>query len=260
MKESNGLVRFIESNIFQNAILILIGINAVVLALESIPEAKAYFGDLLLEVDKFILWIFVVELVVRIVALGPRFFRDPWNIFDFAIVAVSFLSTAGLSALRAFRVFRVLRVLSAVPRLRLVVNALLAALPGVGWVGLLLLVILFVSAVVATQLFGPRFPDQFGDLFISMFTLFQVMTLEGWPDLANTVVAEIPWAWLFFVVYILVATLTMLNLFVAIIISAMENEAKGDESEPDRESLMLEEIRLMREQMNELQRKLEAKQ
>jgi len=189
-------------------------------------------------------------------AHGPSLFRDPWNLFDFFVAAISFLSIAGLSALRAFRVFRVLRVLLAVPRLRMVVRVLLEALPGVIWVGFLLLVILFVSAVIATHLFGAKFPEQFGDLFISIFTLFQVMTLEGWPDLANSVITEIPYAWIFFVIYIIVAALTMLYLLVAIIISAMENVTA--QSRPTNEGLdnLISEIRAMRQQIDLLEKKL----
>ncbi|MGI9571425.1 MAG: ion transporter [Desulfobulbia bacterium] len=256
MESSNALARFTEGRNFQAFILVLIGLNAIVLALEAVPSAKSYFGDTLTQIDTIILWIFVAEIVLRLIAFGPAFFRDPWNIFDFSVVAVSFLSTAGLSALRAFRVFRVLRVLSAVPRLRMVVRALLEALPGVMWVGLLLLVILFVSAVIATHLFGHKFPEQFGNLFISMFTLFQVMTLEGWPDLANSVLKEIPYAWIFFVVYILVATLTMLNLFVAIIVSAMENETAESGVTNESIDVLTGEIRVLRQQVELLEKRL----
>jgi len=254
------LQRFVDHPWFQNTILGVIILNALVLGLEAIPEARAAVGHgLLLGIDYVILWIFVAEIVLRMAAHRLRFFTDAWSLFDLAVVAVSLLAVSGLQALRAFRVFRVLRVLSALPRLRSVMNALLDSIPGIAWVGAILVIILFVAAVIATKLFGESFPEMFGDLFVSMFTLFTIMTLEGWPDKAERVIDVYPYAWIFFVSYILVATLTMLNLFVAIIVNAMENEALGGQATKQSQEELLTELKALRGEVQDLRTKLDEK-
>ncbi len=219
------LTSLVEHPLFQRSVIGLILLNAAVLGAETIPAAAQAAGPLLEVLDLIILWLFATEIVLRIMARGRAFFQDPWSVFDFSVVAVSLSALSGISALRAFRVFRVMRLLNAFPRLRFVITGLLSALPGVASVAVILIIILFVASVIATKLFGGVAPQYFGDLFTSMFTLFQVMTLEGWPDIAQSVLEPYPHAWIFFVIYILVATLTMLNLFVAIIVGAMETEA-----------------------------------
>ncbi len=243
----------VEHPLFQNAIIVLILGNAMVLALQTIPMAEAAAGSLLMWLDRITLWLFAGEIALRIVARGRAFFRDPWSVFDFTVVAVSFSALSGISALRAFRVFRILRLLNAFPKLRFVISGLLSALPGVTSVAVVLLIILFVASVIATQLFGAAAPQHFGDLFTSMFSLFQVMTLEGWPDIAESVLATIPYAWIFFVVFILVATLTMLNLFVAIIVGAMETEAQKAVATKSGQDDMLAELQAIRLQLARLE-------
>ncbi len=247
------IAAFVEQPAFSRTVTALIIVNALVLGLETVPEANAAMGPWLRSIDFVILWIFVGELALRLIAYGPRFFRDPWSCFDFLVVAISLSSLSGLSALRAFRVFRVLRMLNAFPPLRKVVTALLSAIPGVASVGVILAIILFVASVIATKLFGPQVP-LFADLFTSMLTLFKVMTLEGWPDIADETLAVYPYAWIFFVVYILVATLTMLNLFVAIIVSAMESEAVTDMATHETQEEILAELRALRAKVDDLER------
>ncbi len=244
---------FVEHPTFQNAIIVLILGNAVVLALQTIPSAQAAAGPLLNTLDTITLWLFAGEISLRILARGRGFFRDPWSVFDFTVVVISLSALSGIAALRAFRVFRILRLLNAFPKLRFVISGLLGALPGVTSVAVILLIILFVAAVIATKLFGVIAPQYFGDLFTSMFTLFQIMTLEGWPDIADMVLAENPYAWIFFVIFILVATLTMLNLFVAIIVGAMESEAQRAVATKASQDDMLAELQAIRIQLNRLE-------
>ncbi len=247
------LIAIVDHRLFRQTVLALILINAVVLALETIPAVADRAGTALRIADTVTLCLFALEIAMRIGARGRAFFKDPWSVFDFLVVAVSLSSLSGLSALRAFRVFRILRLLNAFPRLRIVINALLSALPGVASVGVVLVIILFVASVIATKLFGQNNPDLFGDLFTSMFTLFQVMTLEGWPDVADTVLENTPYAWIFFVVFIMVATLTMLNLFVAIIVGAMENEAMADTATRQGQDDILNELRAIRTRLDALE-------
>jgi voltage-gated sodium channel len=208
----------------QRFIIALIVVNAVTLGLETSSAVMADYGDLLHVADRAILTVFVAEIAAKLFAFGWRFFRDPWNVFDFLVVGIALVPASGpLAVLRTLRVLRVLRLVSTVPRLRMVIEALLHAIPGIGAIAGLLLLIFYVGAVMATSLFAADFPDWFGHIGRSMFTLFQIMTLESWSmGIARPVMTEYPYAWAFFVPFILIATFTMLNLFIAVIVNTMQ--------------------------------------
>jgi voltage-gated sodium channel len=220
----------------QQFVLALIIVNAALMGLETSAGVMAQAGRWILALDRVILGVFVVEILVRIYAHRSAFFRDPWSVFDFTVVAIALIPASGpLAVLRALRVLRVLRVLTIVPSMRRVVGALLSALPGLGSIALVLLLVFYVFGVIATHLFGQAFPDWFGHLGRSLYTLFQVMTLESWSmGIARPVMEESPFAWVFFITFILFATFTMLNLFIAIIVNAMqtftESEHKATEA------------------------------
>jgi len=179
-----------------------------------------------------ILGIFILEISLRLIAHGPRFFTDPWSVFDFSVVAIALVpATAGFSVLRALRVLRVLRLISMVPQMRRVVSALLSAIPGLSSIILVLLLIFYVFAVIATNLFGEQYPEWFGSIGNSMYTLFQIMTLESWSmGIVRPLMDTRPYAWAFFIPFILIATFTMLNLFIAIIVNAMQTQAEQEAS------------------------------
>ncbi len=241
----------VDHPVFHWGIIVIIAINAVVLAMDAIPSTSLAYGDILMAIDGFILWIFVAELTLRLIAYREKFFSDPWNMFDFAVVAISFVPAAGgFQALRAFRVFRVLRLISAFPRLRSVVSGLLKSIPGIAAVALLLLLFVFVAAILATNLYGTGVPHYFGDLWTSMFTLFKVMTLEGWPDVADQVMAVYPSAWIFFLIYILITALTVLNFFVAVIVNAMEAEALENKATVQMQENLMAEIQALRAELD----------
>lgn len=209
----------------------LIIVNAVVLGLETSPSIMAVHGPLLLALDQALLAVFVLEIAARIAVHRLAFFRDPWSVFDFIVVAIALIPASGpLAVLRALRVLRVLRLLTIVPSLRRVVGALLAAVPGLSSIGMVLGLVFYVFAVIATKLFGEAFPDWFGTLGRSLYTLFQVMTLESWSmGIARPVMEQFAYAWVFFVPFILVATFTMLNLFIAVIVNAMQSFRAEDQ-------------------------------
>jgi voltage-gated sodium channel len=222
------LAAIVNGERFQNSILVLIFANGVILALDAIPAVRPETQDLLQRMDRIIVWVFIVEITLRILANGRAFFRDGWSIFDFVVVAISAPGTVtGMSALRILRALRLLRVLSGVSQLRRVGEALVAAVPGISWVMLLLLLINVVAAIIGTNLFGEQVPEYFGDLYTSMYTLFMVMTLEDWPDVAEAVLTPYPMGWIFFVLFILVATFTIMNLFVGVIVAVMDRETSG---------------------------------
>jgi voltage-gated sodium channel len=234
----------VESAVFQRVIVAVIVVNAITLGMETSDAVIARYGDVLHAIDRVALVVFVIELVLRLYAYRARFFRDPWNVFDFLIVGISLVpAQGGLSVVRALRILRSLRLVSTVPGMRRVVSGLLSAIPAMTSIILLLGLVLYVGAVLATELYGRTVPRYFGDLGSSLFTLFQVMTGEAWPDIANEVLPVHPTAWIFFVVYILISTFVVLNLFTAVVVSAMEPERR-EESEAD--AKLLAEIRSLR--------------
>lgn len=224
---------FIEHPRVQHGIIALILINAALLGLETSPAAMAAAGGAILGIDRAILAVFVVEIALRLYAHRAAFWRDPWSVFDFTVVAIALVPATGpLAVLRALRVLRVLRLLTMVPSMRRVIGALLAAIPGLGSIAMVLLIIYYVFAVIATKLFAAAYPEWFGDIGRSLYTLFQIMTLESWSmGIARPVMENFPYAWTFFVPFILVATFTMLNLFIAIIVNAMQSYHEAEQQD-----------------------------
>jgi voltage-gated sodium channel len=256
------LKAFVESRRFDTTIMVLIIVNAVTLGMETVPAVMERIGPALLAFDRAVLGVFVVELLLRMVVYRSAFFRDPWRIFDLVIVSISLMpATGSLSVLRALRVLRVLRLVSIVPSLRKVVGGLIAALPGMGSITLLLGLVFYVSAVMATKLYSATFPDLFGSIPASSYTLFQIMTLEGWSgEIVRPVMEVHPYAWAFFIPFILATTFTVLNLFIGIVVNAMQAEheaqsdAKADAEAADIASLLAE-VRALRGEIAALKAK-----
>lgn len=252
------LARYLDSKMVTGFVIGLIVLNALILGLEAIPFFASRYLTLLHLADHILLAIFVVELLLRLAAHGKRFFNEPWHIFDFVIIAIALIpASEAFSVLRALRILRVLRLVSMVPSMRRVVGALLSALPGMGAIVMLLMLVLYISAVMATKLFSHAAPEFFGDLGLSLFTLFQIMTVEGWPDIARNVMKTEPYAWIFFVLYLVMATFTVLNLFIAVIVNAMQDTfdsekkviVEAEQNDMVRDSEILSEIRLLRAEL-----------
>lgn len=257
------LQKFLSKPGFERVILGLILLNAVTLGLETSTDLMAQIGPVLLAIDRFCLWVFTAEILLKLVAWRKKALTDAWNIFDIVIVAIAWLPAAGpLSVLRSLRILRALRLISSVPRLRKVVSGLLTSLPGLGAVTTILLLLFYVGSVIATKLFGPVFPEWFGSITSSAYSLFQIMTLESWSmGIVRPVMEEFPGAWMFFVPFILVTTFTTLNLLIAVLVNAMgeETEAaaeeRANESHEDSQTILreLKELRAeLREQLASL--------
>ncbi|MDO8881445.1 MAG: ion transporter [Pseudotabrizicola sp.] len=216
----------------RNAIIGVILFNAVILGLETSSAVMGRVGGLILLLDKICLAIFVAEIAAKLYAQGLRYFRNGWNLFDFVIVGVALVPAGqGLSVLRALRILRVLRVISVAPRLRRVVEGFITALPGMGSVFLLMAIIFYIGAVMATKLFGGAFPDWFGDLGNSAYTLFQIMTLESWSmGIVRPVMDAFPYAWMFFVPFIMVTTFAVVNLLVGLIVNSMQDAHSAEDN------------------------------
>ncbi|MQA97320.1 MAG: ion transporter [Streptosporangiales bacterium] len=215
----------LESPAVQRFIVGVIVINSITIGAETSVTVMDRFGGALHLIDRIALVIFIVELLARVYGYRRAFLKDPWNWFDTIIIGIALIPHSGpASVLRSLRILRALRLVSRVPSMRRVVSALLAAIPGMTSVIALLGLVVYVAAVMATNLFGKLVPEHFGGLPESLFSLFQIMTGEGWPDIAAATMEHHPLAWMFFVGYILLSSFVVLNLFMAVVVSAMDRE------------------------------------
>lgn len=227
------VAHWLDSTLVRNVIIGVILFNAVILGLETSAPVMQAVGPLILWLDTLCLAVFVGELALKLYAHGLRFFRSGWNIFDFVIVGIALVPAGqGLSVLRALRILRVLRVVSVAPRLRRVVEGFVTALPGMGSVFLLMAIIFYIGAVMATKLFSASFPEWFGDLGNSAYTLFQIMTLESWSmGIVRPVMDAYPYAWAFFVPFIMVTTFAVVNLLVGLIVNSMQDAHSAEDNQ-----------------------------
>lgn len=231
MSDRSKLVTFLEGPRATKFIMVVIVVNAITLGMETSAFLMDLAGPLIIAIDQICLAIFVVEIVAKLMAYRFRFFRNGWNIFDFIIVGIALVPGAGgLSVLRALRILRVLRIISVAPSLRRVVEGFVTALPGMGSVFLLMALIFYIGSVMATKLFASTFPVWFGNLGLSAYSLFQIMTLESWSmGIVRPVMEIYPYAWVFFVPFIMMTTFAVVNLLVGLIVNSMQ-DAHAEES------------------------------
>lgn len=267
------LKALIERPNFMKFIMYLIIFNSAILGLKSYPSMMDKFGSFLDIIDDIMIFIFVCELILYQIVYGPRqCFSDPWYTFDFVIISIAILPAityilsqvleipdvpdlGHFSALRAMRVLRILRLISIFPNLRKVIQGLITAIPGIGSIGTILMITLYVGSLMATNLYGEDFPEWFGTLQASLFSLFQIMSTEGWPDIVRVVMKTYPYSWVFFIFYMLVATFVILNLFIAVIVDAMSKE-ETDEGE----SIKLKYLENITKKLNKLEREIKKLQ
>jgi len=235
------IIRLVEDGRTTALITGLILINAVTLGLETDAEVMASYGSVLLLVDRSILLVFTLEILLKLYAYRWSFFRSGWNLFDFVIVGIAWVPASGnLSVLRALRVLRILRLISVVPQLRRVISAIGYSIPGMISVVGVLGLIFYVSAVLATKLFGthpdPNMQEWFGSISASAYTLFQVMTLESWSmGIVRPTMALFPQSWLFFLPFIIITSFAVLNFFIGIIVDSMQMAQKLEAEELGRQ-------------------------
>ncbi|MEO0474558.1 MAG: ion transporter [Planctomycetota bacterium] len=287
----NPIGRLVASKLFQNTILLLILFAAVLVGIETYPAMMDEHGHLLHSLDKIVLWLFVAEAVLKMAQHGKywyRYFKDPWNIFDFTIVVVCFLPVNAQYAavLRLARILRALRLVSVVPQLQLIVGSLIKSLPSMLYVSILLMLMFYVYAVMGVFLWSENDPVHFRNLQTSMLSLFRVVTLEDWTDImyiqmwgsdqypfspedratydgqfnskASPVIGAV-----YFVSFVLMGTMIMLNLFIGVIIQSME-EAQDEQAADDREKHLAEtgeisvadELVLLEKELEGLQRRV----
>lgn len=223
--DRNRIQAFVDSSAFQNAIFVVIVFNAFILGLETSQTVMSHIGGLVHLLDNICLAIFVFEIVLKFYARRMAFFQNGWSVFDLLVVGVALVpGSSGFSVLRALRILRVLRVISVAPRLRRVVEGFITALPGMASVFLLMTLIFYIGSVMATKLFASEFPHWFGNLGLSAYSLFQIMTLESWSmGIVRPVMEVYPLAWAFFVPFIMVTTFAVVNLLVGLIVNSMQD-------------------------------------
>ena len=216
----------IEGSKIQRFITVLIIANAITLGLETSQEIMMRYGEVLHKFDMLVLGIFTIEILGKLQYRGVGFFKDGWNVFDFLIVSIALLPSANeLSVIRALRILRTLRLISVVPQMRRVVQALITAIPGMLSVGAIIALVFYIGAVISTNLYGTTHPQWFGTIGESMYSLFQIMTLESWSmGIVRPVMEVHPSAWIFFVPFILITSFAILNLFIGIIVDAMQTQ------------------------------------
>lgn len=224
---------WIESEKVQLWIIGLIAFNAIMLGLQTNDYLEANFADVFDILDIVIPTIFTIEIVIKLYAFDYKFFKSGWNIFDLIIVILALIPETGvLRVLRSLRILRILRVVRKLPRLRMLVEAVLDSLPSLNWVTLMLLLVYYIYGLIGTLTFGPVFDDWFGTLGKSMYSLFQIMTLESWSmGIARPVIKEFPYAWIYFITFIMLATYTSINIFIAIMVNTMQNLAEAKKKE-----------------------------
>ena len=259
MTSLNFIKNTVESRWFQNFIITIILINGAVLGIQTIEGLTPSSMLILDMVDKICLTIFVIELSMKLVIYRTSFFRRGWNIFDLIIVGISLIPASGqLSILRALRILRLLRLITTVDSIRRVVSGMLIAIPGVGSVGALLLIFFYIGAVISTSLFGDLFPQWFGNLGRSMYSLFQIMTLESWSmGIVRPVMEAFPYDWIFFIPFIMVTTFMVLNLFIGIIVDAIATVKEQDNVDREQQFSSKQDIDQLRQDIAVLQNQLD---
>lgn len=218
------IAHIITSTRFEQFILITIILNAITLGLETAPDLMAEYMSVLYALDTLFLGIFTLEIILKLFVYRFDFFRCGWNVFDGLIVVISLLPfIQGLAVLRSLRILRVLRLISVVPAFRKVTQAFFDSLSGLAAIGAIISILFYVGAVMTTKLFGETFPDWFGTIGRSLYSLFQIMTLESWSmGIVRPVMEVYPYAWVFFVPFILLTTFAALNLLIGVIVNSMQ--------------------------------------
>ena len=224
------LQKIVENKFFINFIMIVIIFNGISMGLETSKEYAIEYTNVFSIINFLVITIFTVEVLMKLFVYKTKFFKNAWNVFDFFIVLISIIpTTGGLDVLRVLRILRVLRLVSMIPQMRKIVMALVGIIPGMAVIAGLSAILFYVFAVMGTDLYSETFPQWFGSISETIFTLFQIMTLEGWAmNIVRPIMEIHPYAWTYFIPFILIATFIMINLIIAIVVEAMQEITKDD--------------------------------
>ena len=253
--------RLTKARAFEFGIIGLIVANGVLLGLETSPRLVGHAGDWFHFGERFILWVFVAEAALKIFAVSPkvdRYFRDGWNLFDFTIVVLAFIPAVGTFAIvgRLARLARILRLVSALPELRLIVTTMVRSIPGMLNIVVLISIVAYIYAIIGYQIFHEHDPEHWRSLGISLLSLFRVITLEDWTDIMYTAMELHPWAWLYFVSFVVLASFVVINLFIAVVINNLNNvkeERLRAIQQPKSADALINELRATQESLRRLE-------
>ncbi len=254
--------RVVDSRAFRVGIIALIILNGIVIGAATSDTVVDRAGEWLRRLDDVILWIFVAEVFLKLTAVWPhpgRYFRDPWNDFDFTVVALSLIPASGQFATvaRLLRLLRVMRLISAIPELRLIVSTLLRSLPSMGHVVLLMSIVFYIYGVAGYHIFHDHDPQHWGTLGLALLTLFRIVTLEDWTDVMYTAMELHPLAWIYFVSFVVVGTFVIINLFIAVVLNNLEaSKRKQRQSQPASREELLVELRELKESAARIEERL----
>ena len=264
--------RLVNATWFEYFIIAVIIVNGVILGLETSDTIDGRYGHWLRMGNEAALGVFIVEAALKMLALWPRswrYFRDGWNIFDFAVIVFALVPATGQFAMiaRLARLLRVVRLISAIRDLRLIVAALVRAIPSVGHVIMLMSIVVYIYAIMGFHLFHEIDPARWGNLGLSVLTLFNIITLDGWTQVMNAAMRHYPWAWLYFVSFVVVGTFVVINMFIAIIINSLDDAKRERDRDrpaeiegPVSREQMVREIRAARDALERLERRLETEE
>jgi voltage-gated sodium channel len=259
---NNIFSKIVNHDLFIKIIIVLILTNSLLIGLETFPRLYEPYQQWFHFFDTTLLWLFTIEIVLRLLAAKPTyaFFKNGWNIFDFIIVASGHLLAGGqyVTVLRMLRILRLLRTFSVIPSLRKMVNALLMTIPALGNIIFLMCLVMYIFGVAGTILFREAAPEYFGSLPASVLTLFQVATLESWASgVMRPLLVAVPWSWAYFVLFILIGTFVVINLFLGVIVNSMDKATQMEDAEkeaanPNPKRDTHQEILSLREEIAEL--------
>ena len=258
--------RLVNSAWFEYFIIAVIILNGILLGLETSVTVDQQYGGWLRMGNEAALWVFIVEAALKLLAQWPRswrYFRDGWNVFDFLVIVFALVPATGQFAMiaRLARLLRVVRLISAIRDLRLIVAALVRSIPSVGHVIMLMSIVVYIYAIMGYHLFHQHDPANWGNLGLSVLTLFNIITLDGWTNVMSTAMQHYPWAWLYFVSFVVVGTFVVINMFIAIIINSLDDAKRERQTEteaPVSREQLLQELRAAKETLNRLERRLES--
>ena len=271
----NAAARIVDSAPFTAIVVGTIAVNAVVLGLQTYEELDDRWGSMLLAINAACVAVFIVELCIRVAAYWPKplqFFRNGWNVFDFIVVSATFVPgiSGSSTLLRLLRVLRVVRIVRVLPDLRILLLGVWRSVPPLASIAAVTAMILFVYGMVGWILFGDELPEEWGNIGEAMLTLFVMLTLENWPTYMEEAAAVEPWAWLYFVSFILVAAFIVLNVLIGIVLNSMEEarelerrqairdahparDRPGGVVDPDAHAHVVERIAILRSALDELE-------
>jgi len=252
--------RFVASRWFRSVVTTLVCLNALVLGLYTIPAVKEFLGVYLYGIDRFCLACFVIEMILKLWAYRWRFFKVGWNCFDLTVIVISLLPQFGvLSSIRLFRYLRVLRLITSFRQLRIIVMSVVRALPGIGWTAVFLFLIYYVYAIIGVNLYGQNCPNAFGTLTRAFYSLFQLMTLDGWrTDIVDPVVATNPSAWWYFISFIILSAFVLMNVVIGIFVNSMNETVARTKSKGFSDTKIEEALSDLSKRLERIENKLDS--